>query len=635
MLHNQTRDFPIEHWSYSSLTKFLSDRYAFKKQYILKIYDEKTSPSALVGSAAHKALEVFYNGTAIEQAIAEGQRYIDTYSDSKIDYGKTGSREKVIKDYNQAIGFYFAERPEFHEITGVEETIITFITVNGVKLALPIKAKIDLVVRNVEGKIEVHDHKFVSSLSEKNIDKGDRVIQAMFYYYAIKEKYNEAPHSIYFDEVKISKNSNGDPQLDPYRIIYDEHPNYHEVFLNLYNDCTEEIASESCKYLPNVCDLFSGQDSFEGYRMEITGIDPEKFVVHHRTKALDTIQEKRYVPSFTDKVENQFLTDEEKIRVKLQEFGIAVEMHETFKGANITKFTLKPMRGVKMSRFEQHAKDIAIALEAATIRVEAPIMGTGLVGIEIPAKERRMVNWEANLVVPDSLMIPIGVDVYDKVVRKDLATMPHLLIAGSTGSGKSVMMNVIIKTLLLQNSPDRLGLVLIDPKRVELSHFEEEPHLLTPVIYEVEQAQRVLVSMVEEMEDRYRVLKQSGHRHIDTYNESNINRMVKIVIVIDEMADLMLQDKEGAIEAMIVRLAQKARAVGIHLILGTQRPSVDVLTGLIKANLPTRICFMTASGIDSRIVLDQSGAEELTGKGDLLFRDPAHKDLKRLQGFYL
>ncbi len=633
MLHNQTRDFPIEHWSYSSLLKFLSDRYAFKKQYILKIYDNKTTPAKLVGVAGHKALEAFYKGHKLEDAIREGQRYIDTYDDRLIDYGKKGSREKIIKDYTQAINFYFAERPECKEILGVEETIVTWVDINGTRLALPIKAKIDLITRDADGRIVVRDHKFVTAYSDKQKDEGDRTIQAMFYFLAIKEKFKEAPHSIIFDEVKVSKNSGGEPQIDPYQIIYSDHPDYVDIIVTLINECTAEIGGD-CRYLPNVSDMFSGQDSFEGWRMELTGIDPEKLVVEHRTVSRE-IQEKKFVPSFTDTVENQYLSDEEKIRVKLQEFGIAVEMQETFKGANITKFTLKPMRGVKMSRFEQHAKDIAIALKAATIRVEAPIMGTDLVGIEIPAKERRTVNWEPKMTTPDSLMLSLGVDVYDKVVKKDLADMPHLLIAGSTGSGKSVMMNVIITTLLTQNSDEKLGLVLIDPKRVELAQFEDATHLLAPVIYDVDKAEATLIALVGEMEDRYKALKKLKYRHIDEYNAKNAKAMQKIVIVIDEMADLMLQDKEGHIETAIVRLAQKARAVGMHLILGTQRPSVDVLTGLIKANLPTRICFMTASSIDSRIVLDQSGAEELTGKGDGLLLDPHNKGLKRFQAFYL
>lgn len=634
MLHNQTRDFPIEHWSYSSLLLFLRDRYAFKKQYILKLYDNTMNPSALVGSAAHRALESFYRGVVREKAIEEGQRYIDTYNDASIDFGKTGNRSKINKDYTQAMNFYFAEQPKIKEVVSVEDTIVTFIKHGEVQLALPIKAKIDLITRDDQGRIILRDHKFVSSYTDNLKDKGDRVLQAMFYYYAIKHKYNEIPYSLIFDELKISANTNGEPQRQPYQIIFDEHPDFHDIFLNLFNDCTEEIANENCKYLPNVGDIFSGQDSFEGYRLEVTGIDTDKLVVQHRNRALE-ITEKIYVPSHTDKVENAYITDEERIRVKLQEFGIAVDMQETFKGANITKFTLKPMRGVKMSRFEQHAKDIAIALKAATIRVEAPIMGTDLVGIEIPAKERRTVNWEPKMTIPDSLMLSLGVDVYDKVVKKDLADMPHLLIAGSTGSGKSVMMNVIITTLLAQNSDEKLGLVLIDPKRVELAQFEDATHLLAPVIYDVDKAEATLMALVGEMEDRYKHLKKLKYRHIDEYNAKNVKVMQKIVIVIDEMADLMLQDKEGRIEAAIVRLAQKARAVGMHLILGTQRPSVDVLTGLIKANLPTRICFMTASSIDSRIVLDQSGAEELTGKGDGLLLDPHNKGLKRFQAFYL
>lgn len=633
MLYNQIREYPIEHWSYSSLTSYLSDRYSFKKKYILKIYDDTTNPSALVGTACHKVLESFFKGVPREKAILEGQRHIDTFSDQLIKYGKTGSREKINKDFSQAINFYFAEQPKIKEVLGVEETIVTFIHHNDVQLALPIKAKLDLITRDEQGRIVMRDHKFVSAYSDSKVDDGERVLQAMFYYYAVKEKYGEIPYSISFDELKITNNSNGDPQLKPYIIIYEEHPNYHEVFISLYNDCTEEISTETCKFLPNVRDMFSGQDSFEGYRMEVTGIDSDKLVVQHRTKAVP-FTEKQFVPSYTDQVENMFLSEEEKIRVKLQEFGIAVDMQETYHGPAITKFTFKPTRGVKMSKIEQHAKDLAIALKSATIRVEAPIMGTDLVGVEIPALERKIMPWTKDLIIQNTLSLPIGVDVFGATIRKDLKDMPHLLIAGSTGSGKSVIMNVIIRTLLEQNTSEKLKMVLIDPKRVELAEYNMIPHLLSPVIYDTEKAARALLWLVNEMEERYKQLESLRYKNIDEYNDKN-NPMHKIIVVIDEMADLMLTDEGKGIETSIVRLAQKARAVGIHLIVGTQRPSVDVITGLIKANLPTRICFMTASSVDSRVVLDQSGAEELTGKGDMLFLDPHNKGLKRLQGFYL
>lgn len=634
---------PIEHWSYSSLMLFLSDRYAFYQQNILKNYDNSTGPAAVVGSAAHRALEAYYRsgGASVNAAVLVGQKYIDSVGDGAIDYGKTGNREKIIKDYTAAMNLYFAEAPSFHEIIAVEDSYVTKIHRNETEeLPIPIKAKIDLVVRNKQGKIEIVDHKFVSSYTDPDVEDPERIFQAMFYYFAVLYKYAEIPQRLVYNELKYTKNSDGSPQLKPYEIVYEKHPEYLTIFHAMYEQCTAEILKEDCSYLPNLRSMFTGQKSFDTWRAQLLSSDVRSLpqVRHRPTYQGVEIQEaKKYVPSLTDGVDFDKLTDEEKIKAKLLEFGLPVEMDKTYYGPHITKFTFKPSRGVRMAAFEKHEKDLAIALSAASIRVEAPIMGTSLVGVEIPARERKFFEWTPSAEHGGTLNLPIGSDVFGNVVYKNLSAMPHLLVAGTTGSGKSVLLNVIIKALIEQNTPEDLRLVLIDPKQVELTIHEGLPHLEMAPIVEVQEAARAFWALVENMEERYGLLRAAKARNIDEYNARATERMPKMVVVVDELADMMLQKQEAGmpVETAIIRLAQKARAAGIHLVLGTQRPSVDVVTGLLKANIPTRIAFRTASEVDSRVILDTEGAEKLLGKGDLLFLDPGSRGLQRLQSFYV
>lgn len=632
----------IDHWSYSSLMLFMRNRLAFKKVYIMKQYDGLKSPSSVVGNAGHKALEAHYNGLDEAAAIEVGMKSIQNTSDTEIDYGKTGSREKMLKDYTQAINSYFAEMPEYHEIIGVEKSITTTIkNRSGKDIPMPAKAKIDLVTRNAKGEIEIVDHKFVGrGYTDAMLDNPSHLIQAMFCYHTIEAEYGEAPRRIIFNECKIALNRDGSPQIQPYTIEFND-PALFTLFYNLYNDCTKEITKPDVTFLPNFDDMFDGQNAFEIYRQNIIGVDAP-VAVNHKLKQVDFV-EKKYVASNSDKVENKNLTPEEKIRMKLAEFGVPVEMAETHKGAAITQYTLKPGRGRKMSEFEKYAKDIAYVLEAQSIRVDAPIRGTSLVGIEVPSTERTTINLDDKHLEKGTMSLPIGVDVYGKTIRKNLADMPHLLVAGATGAGKSVFLNVVLTALTKQMDPSQMKLILIDPKRVELSQFRNVPHLMAKVIYEDHAAERALNWLVDEMEQRYEVLEKANVRSVDDY----AGDMPKIVCVIDEFADLMLaggNSKKGqknakdetlsSSERAIIRLAQKSRAVGIHLILATQRPSVDVVTGLIKANIPTKVAFMTSNKVDSRVILDVSGAEELTGKGDMLFLDPSKNGLTRLQGFY-
>lgn len=330
----------------------------------------------------------------------------------------------------------------------------------------------------------------------------------------------------------------------------------------------------------------------------------------------------------------------EKIQTTFENFGIEIEMGETKVGPTVTQYTLKPSEGVKLSQITALSNDIALALAAHPIRIEAPIPGKSLVGIEVPNEAVAVVKLKEVLESREyrkrtsKLTIGIGKDVAGNVWLADLDPMPHLLIAGATGSGKSVCLNSILLSLLYRNSPDELKLILVDPKRVELTVYNGIPHLLTPVITTVEKTINALRWVVAEMDRRYDLLSKTGHRDIHVYNRDNGNSMSYIILAIDELADLM-SIAANEVEGAIIRLSQMARAVGIHLILATQRPSVDIITGLIKANITSRIAFSVASLVDSRTILDMSGAEKLLGRGDMLYISPQVSKPKRLQGAYV
>jgi S-DNA-T family DNA segregation ATPase FtsK/SpoIIIE len=328
------------------------------------------------------------------------------------------------------------------------------------------------------------------------------------------------------------------------------------------------------------------------------------------------------------------------IKTTLANFGIDIEVVEVTIGPTVTRYAIKPPEGVKLSKILTLQNDLALALAVNNIRIEAPIPGRALIGIEIPNIKKATVRLRSLIENPEFLesesllVFPIGRLITGEPMYADLANMPHILIAGTTGSGKSVFIHSLIISLLLKNTPETLNFILVDPKRVELVRYEELPHLLMEPVLDTKKVVAVMNWLIKEMEDRYHKFQQLRVRDINAYNKIQINKkqkiMPRIILAIDEMADLMI--KQGnIIEAAIVRLTQMARATGIHLVLATQRPSVDVVTGLIKANIPNRICFKVASQVDSRTVLDYAGAEKLIGAGDLLFISSSFGGIKRLQ----
>ena len=334
-----------------------------------------------------------------------------------------------------------------------------------------------------------------------------------------------------------------------------------------------------------------------------------------------------------------------KLQKTLYSFGVSAKVENVSVGPTITRYELKPAEGVRVNKIANLADDIALNLAAETIRIEAPIPGKQAVGIEVPNQEKQAVHLREVLESDEflhnnsKLSVALGKDVAGNVQLADIAKMPHVLIAGSTGSGKSVCINTIITSIIYNSKPSEVKMVMVDPKVVELSVYNGIPHLLIPVVTDPKKAAGALAWAVQEMDNRYNLFANKGVRDLKGYNKAIENeeeqgKLPQIVIIVDELADLMMVAAKDVEEA-ICRLAQKARAAGMHLVIATQRPSVDVITGLIKANVPSRIAFAVSSQIDSRTILDTVGAEKLLGKGDMLFFPSGSPKPVRVQGAFV
>jgi DNA segregation ATPase FtsK/SpoIIIE, S-DNA-T family len=390
-----------------------------------------------------------------------------------------------------------------------------------------------------------------------------------------------------------------------------------------------------------------GAANFQPYlpRAVLPGVERPQWVL----PPVDQVLESGIEVDYDDNVD---LQRAHLIEETLASFGAPVRVVEVNRGPTITQFGVEPdflesrsgRTRVRVSKITSLSNDLALALSARTIRVEAPVPGKGYVGIEVPNEQistvalRDVIESEAFKRLKSPLRFALGQNVSGQAVAADLAAMPHLLIAGQTGSGKSVCVNALISCLLINNTPDDLRLIMVDPKRVELSGYNGIPHLLAPVVVELERVISALQWVSREMDLRYRKLAEAGSRNIQDYNAKMVDRGQKqlpfLVLVIDELADLMMLAPDET-ERTITRLAQLARATGIHLVIATQRPSVDVVTGLIKANFPARVAFAVASNVDSRVILDQPGAETLLGRGDMLFQAPDSPAPVRLQGVFV
>jgi len=341
--------------------------------------------------------------------------------------------------------------------------------------------------------------------------------------------------------------------------------------------------------------------------------------------------------------DKDIITNAKLLEETLANFGISAKVVQVSKGPAITRYELQPAPGIKVSRIVSLSDDIALSLAAQAVRIEAPIPGKAAIGIEIPNQDitpvflKEVLESEEFSESHSKLVVGLGKDIAGNNIITDIARMPHLLIAGATGSGKSVCVNTLIVSILYNASPEEVKMLMIDPKVVELNHYNGIPHLIVPVVTDPRKAAGALNWVVQEMTNRYKLFAEKGARDLERYNdlhENNVEKLPKILVIIDELADLMMV-APGEVEDAICRLAQMARAAGIHLVIATQRPSVDVITGVIKANIPSRVSFAVSSHIDSRTILDMGGAEKLLGRGDMLFYPVGFNKPIRVQGAYV
>lgn len=650
----------VDHLSYSAIVTFLNNQVEFQKRYIAKIYDNPKTPSLVVGTSFHKAMETFYDkdGGDVQKAIEAGLEEMSYVSDSEIDFGKTGSREKMMQDYTRLVNKYFEEAPHYDEVVDVEKRLEANIA------NVPMVGVIDMVVR--DNSLRLIDYKTVTAYSPDDEESYKYLMQAYIYLVLAEAEYNQEVTEVVFKEIKKTINRDGSPQCRDVAFDRQSVLAFAPIAKKIITNVFEYVNDDRSKFFPNINDRMNGANSMDIIANQQEGFDAAK--IKRQVRVADTFEQQNVV------IDDGTGTDEEKILRKLIEFGIGGKMGETYVGPQVIKYTMQPNRGVSMKRIADKASDLAIALESESVRIEAPIAGTNLVGIEIPNKDRKVVPLTDEYLNPGTFKFPIGMDAFGKVHYCDVVETPHLLIAGQTGAGKSVMINVILDCLTKQLTPEQMKLVLIDPKEVELAMYEGDEHLDGDIITNPKDASEKFHWLVEEMGRRYKELRKQRVRDIADYD----GKMPRIVVVVDEFADLMMTSKKnplsgidykmlkGAIldeviprggkltetalkaavkrvndntppsaEESIIRLAQKARAVGMHLILATQRPSADVVTGLIKANIPTKIAFSVTNSINSKIILDEVGAEALTGKGDLLYSDPTAKSLQRLQGLYI
>jgi hypothetical protein len=664
----------VDHLSYSAIITFLRNQVEFQKRYIAKVFDNAKSPAMVVGTAFHKAMETYYSedGGNINDAVAAGLEAINDTSDYEIDYGKTGSREKMIEEYTATVNVWFEEaRPM--DVLATEKRMEH--AVNGV----PMVGVSDIIAAgSSDNTIKVKDFKTVFAYSSPTNDPLDPeyvenykyLLQGYIYLVLAEADYDKQVESVEFLEVKKSKNRDGSPQVRGFEYDRQSLLEFAPVAQKIITNVFSYVNDDNAKFFPNPSDYINGIESMQLVSNMEEGFDATK--IRRKVNAVE-----KFAPrNVTIDVGEDDGTPEELILRKFTEFGYGGIMGETYKGASVIRYTMRPNRGVAMNAIAKKHDDIAIALKAESVRIIAPIPGTNLVGIEVPNPERRKIDLEERHLKPGTMSIPIGEDIFGEVHYGDITEMPHLLVAGQTGSGKSVMLNVILQVLTKQLDSDKLKLLLIDPKQVEFAGYESDKHLLRPVVTEAETAAYALDDLVATMNARYAKLRDAGVRKVDDYKGDD---MPRIVAIIDEFADLIMTDTSPSIKTLdikafnqkltellgdsktgtltvkitkealrrtiedtmppsceesIVRLAQKARAVGIHLIIATQRPSREVITGLIKANFPTKIAFSVTNSMNSRIILDEDGAEQLTGYGDMLYQNPRSKSLGRLQGLY-
>lgn len=620
----------------------------FKVNYLNGDQIETTSsPSNVLGKAMHKALETYLGGNpdvpvpaddgeAIKLAHAVGLEYLQGYSDGFIGYNTViASREKLQERFAFA---FFGYIKEFDYSKYVKETVLVEkmlkhkVSVDGKVLPVPLKGSADFVYRDHKDRLIIRDHKFTSKFSDPEAIDGAKLIQAAFNFLLVAAETGEVPYSMVYAEFKITANQDKSPQMREFEIVFAEHPLLFEFFYRYYFDVTDALLGKQV-FVPNVYAMYDKEVSILAYIHRLD--EDESRAKAFKEAKVDNITDflkkriqrdgamKKYLETVSAKfvsaetLNYKSMTTEERIKMKLAEHGLGVEFHSKVRGNSVELYRYEPSVGLKMTKIASYVKDIEQVVEKSGIRVLAPIKDSGLVGFEVPLDERTF----PTAPTPKGFDLAIGQTVMGEARRLDIREAPHMLVAGSSGSGKSVFLNNIINQLL---TIPRVELHLFDPKQVELVQYEGMSKVKE---YQSHHAAIAisLEALCEEMEERYKEMKAARVKNI-----SQMPNMRYKFVIIDEFADLGMKTHIGG---LIQTLAQKGRAAGIHLIIATQRASAHVLSGDIKVNFPTKVVFRMSKSVDSRVMIDEDGAEKLLGKGDMLLSSDA--GLERLQGFNL
>lgn len=617
----------------------------FKIRYLSgQTIDSTTSITMVIGTAFHKALETYYGGNenficsteeeAIEAGLTVGMGFLEAYNDGFIGFTtNVPTKQRAQEIFAFAFRSYVSEMPYNNgdEILGIEEKLVEKIVVawNGqtVNLPIPLKAYPDKVVRR-NGKISIIDYKTSAKFSDPDKIDGSKMLQAVVDYFLVYAKYNEEPYSMIYEEVKTTKNKEGGKQVQQYEIIYGENALFFDFFFRYYEDVCRALNGEQV-YVPNVRAMFDGDVSIIAY---IHRLDDER-VVAEKKKAMKIdsvtdilkaeIQNAASMKKLMKTVETEFcsakslnyekMKPEDKITTKLMEFGLLMKYDSMVSGRTLDLYRFNPSIGLKMAKIRSFVSDLEQVLGVSGIRVLTPIPGSTMVGVEVPRAERSFPQLPA---IDKTFNLMIGENIMGETRRFDIRQAPHILVAGSSGSGKSVFLHSIIKQLMAIPSAQ---LYLYDPKQVEFFQYEEQ-------VKEYRHSNAGILSglegLVEEMERRYGLMKTAKVRSITETD------MPYIFVIIDEYADLAMKEQTGN---LIQQLAQKGRACGIHLVVATQRASAKIITGDIKVNFPVKVVLRMSKEVDSRVMLDESGAERLLGKGDMLFA--GEWGVERLQCF--
>ena len=589
--------------SHSAIMCFLNNQIQFKKRYIAKVYDEPSSPALVVGKAMHKMIEERLKGQSIEVAIQSGLQEIENIADYEIDYGKTGSREKIIDQYQKLSTIVINELPTYDDILAIEDRVECELSIRNKKI--PMKGYIDLV-RDLGDTLEIIDWKSVTSYSDEDTENWAYLIQSWIYVQLIEFKYKKPVSRVVFKEIKKTINRDDMPQIKDY--VLDRHgiEEANDVIGRVVKAVSDYVDNPDATYFPNPRDMMNGAQSMH-IVAQMEGITVR--TVH------TTERREKFAPVNTvvaEDIADDSGSETERIMAKLVEFGVGGRIDEIVKSSAVDTYLLKPNRGVKMSKLAGMGDDLSLALGSDAVRVIAPIYGTQTVGIEVP-HEQSFPKFDGKAT---SHQIPIGVDTMNNVIYDDIAKMPHMLIGGQTGSGKSVFIRNIIQSL------NNCEVDIIDMKGLD---FED---LGKNIISEVPAALMLIKKLVHLMDERYKNKRVNAKRR---------------VLIIDEYADLVMQtgkekheigvfdengklktktttiDTRKQLETDLARILQKGRAANINVIIATQRPSADIVAPIIKANCPVKACLRVATAKNSEIILDESGGERLLGKGDMLY----------------